>query len=49
MFRLDYYNIYGGKSVEIRRKINRGNREGIEIIDYKPLEKEIMEVSRESR
>lgn len=54
MFDLNTYNISGGKAAKVRQAINNANREGIEVIEYKPLEKrdkrlesKIMSVSKE--
>lgn len=54
MFDLDIYSISGRKTAKIRQAINSANRSGIEVLEYKPLEKrdkqleeQIMEVSRE--
>lgn len=54
MFDLSAYTISGGKAAKLRQAINNANREGIQVIEYKPLEKrdrklesKIMAVSRE--
>lgn len=54
MFDLQQYNISGGKAAKVRQAINNANREGIKVIEYKPLNKrnrelesQILEVSKE--
>lgn len=54
MFDLQQYNISGGKAAKVRQAINNANREGIVVVEYKPLDKrdkeleaQIEEVSNE--
>lgn len=54
MFDLESYNITGGKTAKVRQAINKANKLGIEVFEYKPfenrekqLENQIMEVSNE--
>ncbi|WFD09374.1 bifunctional lysylphosphatidylglycerol flippase/synthetase MprF [Tepidibacter hydrothermalis] len=54
MFDLETYTTSGKKAAKIRQAINKANRLGIEVFEYKPLEnkdinieKEILEVSNE--
>lgn len=54
MFNLNDYNILGKKAAKVRQAINKANKMGIEIFEYKPLEKrekqleeQILEVSKE--
>ncbi|MCX7714740.1 MAG: phosphatidylglycerol lysyltransferase domain-containing protein [Clostridia bacterium] len=54
MFDLQTYTISGGKAAKVRQAINNANREGIDVIEYKPLEgrnkeleTKILDVSKE--
>ncbi|MDK2919569.1 MAG: phosphatidylglycerol lysyltransferase [Candidatus Petromonas sp.] len=39
MFDLDIYNISGKKAAKVRQAINKANKIGIEVFEYKPLKK----------
>ncbi len=54
MFQLDTYSLSGKKTAKVRQAINNANRLGIQVLEYKPLEKrdpsveeEIKDVSKE--